>query len=165
MMTLRFSAQEGGAPLEGVLTYVPLDHAFEYEATDPPDLYARQGNAGAASLTRDTLQIVVGVERGCLLYVWGYYPLEGFAVTGLTAPPSTPGRVFATCSQAWDESVATRLPDEDWADFYDPERRLFLISRRAGKADRHIRIAQGITLGLGGTELDEIWLEPRFEAD
>ncbi|WP_411574095.1 hypothetical protein [Streptomyces fradiae] len=163
-MKLRFRAAPGSA-LRGSLTYARSEHSFLYEADDPGDLACRAGSSGVTSLVVDTLQLEVGVETGQALYIWGYHPAGQWESTSLSLPEAAPGELLVTADEGLEEAVSVPLPGGDWRTRFDPDQGIVHVARTSQADDvvRHVRIADGVIVGLAGDSVRDFWLRPVFE--
>lgn len=93
MSRLTFDAKWDLQPLLGHATYCIEDYAFDFIAADDVQFRQRFGTAGEGILVTDTEQLIVGIETGRLLYVYGYSPYMKWKCCEWSQPLSRPGGV------------------------------------------------------------------------
>lgn len=161
-MTHRFLA-ETASPLAGKLTYSGIDRGFAFHPHSSEDLADRVGTEGCTSLVADTLQLEVAVETCRALYVWGYLPKDTWAQASLELPSSRGGKVTVEVDDPpLEEAISVSIARVNWEVVFDASAGLVRVVRDPLRQEELIEIADGVHLGLSGTDLNSFWLEPEF---
>ena len=111
---------EDNRVVRGRCLYVREDFSFVFEPESERQVLAVAGTDGIADLTIDTLQIMVSVDTGQLLWAAGYWPIRSWRKVNLITPDLRRGSVFVKDAELV-RSVGIGL---------DPERR-WTASHRA----------------------------------
>ncbi|GAA2788317.1 hypothetical protein [Saccharopolyspora taberi] len=151
--------------LAGTLTYSESDHGFAFRPENVEDLVERVGAEGRTSLVADTLQLEVAVGTGRALYVWGYLPKTSWNPANLKLPESKPAEVIVQIDDPpLEESISVSIARVNWDAFFDKRTGLVRVTRNHICSEELVEIAEGVHLGLSGTDLNSFWLKPEFIA-
>ncbi|WP_206308370.1 hypothetical protein [Streptomyces sp. A1277] len=161
-MVHKFSVREAN-PLAGTLRYSESDRGFSFQPQSLDDLARLEGGGGRTSLVADTLQLEVAVDSGRALYVWGYLPKESWQREELKLPISASGAVTVELDDPpLEEHISVSIARSDWDVLFDENSGLVRVVRDRRVPEKLVEIADGIHLGLNGTEFISFWLSPEF---
>ncbi|WP_330238536.1 hypothetical protein [Streptomyces sp. NBC_00525] len=154
---------EAASPLAGTLRYSDADRGFSFQPQSFDDLARLEGSEGRTSLVADTLQLEVAVDSGRALYVWGYLPKESWQREELKLPTSAGGAVAVELDDPpLEEHISVSIARSDWDVLFDESSRLVRVVRDRRVPEKLVEIADGVHLGLNGTEFVSFWLCPEF---
>ncbi|MEU5821085.1 hypothetical protein [Streptomyces sp. NPDC047803] len=154
---------EAADPLAGTLRYSEADRGFSFQPRSLDDLARLEGGGGRTSLVADTLQLEVAVDSGRALYVWGYLPKESWQREELKLPTSVGGAVAVELDDPpLEEHISVSIARSDWDVLFDETSGLVRVVRDRRVPEELVEIADGVHLGLNGTEFISFWLAPEF---
>lgn len=154
---------EAATPLVGMLRYSESDRGFTFQPRNLGDLAVLEGGGGRTSLVADTLQLEVAVDSGRALYVWGYLPKESWKRTELKLPISMGGSVTVELDDPpLEAGISVSITRSNWHVLFDESSGLVRVVRDQQISEKLVEIADGVRLGLNGTELISFWLSPEF---
>lgn len=154
----------GPGPLEGALSYIESDHAFNFTPSSRQALLSRVGDLGTTSLSIGTLQIEVAVQTGIVLFVWGYLPKPHWKAGTVKVGTAVPGVVRVVDSPVLESGVSVDLASRsNPAITYDHNTGWIRVSAQTGSSmEDEILVATSTVLCLSHSELDSVLLHPEF---
>ncbi|WP_157736662.1 hypothetical protein [Actinoalloteichus hoggarensis] len=143
------------------MVYEFSEYGFRFAPSDKSWVLGLAGSEGMTSFNADTLMVVFGIESRRVLYVSGYFPMEGWDREELQFPLGSPGVVFV---EADDPVPGVSIPVEadEWRARFDSKENVFCFGGIAGASTRYVEVATGVMLAIENRELVEVWLKPSF---
>ncbi|MBC7352016.1 MAG: hypothetical protein H5U08_06630 [Thermogutta sp.] len=149
-------------PLSGYPIYSIKDYAFDFVPASESQFQARFGSAGEGILVTDTEQLIVGIETGLLLHVYGYSPYMKWKMCDRVPPSSRGGGVWVHCVRPLlsgaGEDVREHLGDAVW---FNPQAGWVCLGDVSFvPRDSAVEFASGTVAVIDEGQLRAVWVRP-----